>query len=140
MIIIIILVVLFLGKRKKLKELVILPKTAHNIAYEALRELKNKGYLKNGRVQEYYFELSSIMRQYVDARFSLPAPEMTTEEFLTALRDSNCLNAEQKNLMGDFLSGCDLVKFAQYIPDDKEIESTYEAARRFIDDTSTRSV
>lgn len=111
------------------------PLPAHETAFKALQELTNKAYLKTGKVREYYFELSDIVRHYVENRFQLRAPEMTTEEFLTTLKDSKILNAEQKILLKDFLSHCDMVKFAKYLPDEKESESSYESAKRFIEET-----
>lgn len=134
-IIITVLVVLFLKKRKKPEETVIPPVPAHETAYRAFDELMKKDCLKKGRVREYYFELSDIVRHYLENRFSLRAPEMTTEEFLSTLRDSDILNPGQKGLMREFLSHCDMVKFAKYLPDQKEAESSYESARKIVDET-----
>ncbi|GBD95326.1 MAG TPA: hypothetical protein ENG83_08285 [Nitrospirae bacterium] len=134
-IVITVLVLLFLKKRKKPEEIVIPPVPAHETAYRAFDELMKNDYLKKGHVQEYYFELSNIVRHYVENRFSLRAPEMTTEEFLSTLRDSDTLNSGQKGLMREFLSHCDMVKFAKYLPDQKEAESSYEAARKIVDET-----
>lgn len=129
------LVVLLRKKRRKKTEAVIASIPAHEIAYNALQKLLKKDYLKSGKIPEYYFELSSIIRRYVENRFELKAPEMTTEEFLTALRDSIALNSTQKGLVREFLSHCDLVKFARYLPDEREIQASYESAERFITQT-----
>ena len=134
-IVIIVLIVRLLKKRRKPHEIVTPPRPAHEIAYEALRELMNRDYLKAGKVREYYFELSDIVRHYIEARFQLKAPEMTTEEFLVTLKYSGVLNSEQKRDVRDFLSHCDMVKFAKYLPDQKEIELSYDSARKLIDGT-----
>jgi hypothetical protein len=134
-IIIIILALKFLIKRKKPEQIITLLRPAHETALEALRNLRNKDYLKAGRVREYYFELSDILRHYVEDRFQLRAPEMTTEEFLSTLKDSIVLNAGRQTLLKDFLSHCDMVKFAKYLPDEKESEASYESAKRFIEET-----
>jgi uncharacterized membrane protein len=139
-IIIIVLIVRFLKKRKKPQEIIIPPRPAHEIAYEALRELMNRDYLKAGKVREYYFELSDIVRHYIEDRFQLKAPEMTTEEFLATLKYSGVLNKEQKGDVRDFLSHCDMVKFAKYLPDQREIELSYDSARRLIDGTKETAV
>ena len=94
-----------------------------------------KEYLSTGKVQEFYFELSNIARHYIEDRFKLKAPEMTTEEFLTTLKKSEALNSEQKSLVKDFLSHCDMVKFAKYLPQKKEIDSSYESAKNLVDQT-----
>ncbi|MBI4849778.1 MAG: hypothetical protein HY808_14605 [Nitrospirae bacterium] len=134
-IIIAVLIYKFFKRKKKVKELVIPPKPAHETAYEALKELMNKDYLKSGRVREFYFELSNIVRYYVEDRFHLRAPEMTTEEFLVTLKDSKVLTTGQQGLLKDFLSHCDMVKFAKYLPGEKESEASYGSATRFIDET-----
>lgn len=108
---------------------------AHEAAYEALNELKRKNLLKTGDIKRFYSELSTIARRYIENRFGLRAPEMTTEEFLSSLKDRNELRSEHKTLLREFLSHCDMVKFAKYNPANKEIEASIEAAERFIDQT-----
>lgn len=139
-IIIIILILRSLKKRKKPQEILTPLRPAHEIAYEALRELMGRDYLKTGRVREYYFELSDIVRHYIEDRFQLKAPEMTTEEFLATLKYSGVLNSEQKGDMRDFLSHCDMVKFAKYLPEEKEIERSYDSAKKLIDRTKESAV
>ncbi len=139
-IIIIVLIVRLLKKRKKTQEIIIPPRPAHEIAYEALRELMGRDYLKAGKVREYYFELSDIVRHYIEDRFQMKAPEMTTEEFLATLKYSGVLNSEQKGDVRDFLSHCDMVKFAKYMPEQREIELSYDSARKLIDGTKETAV
>jgi hypothetical protein len=128
-------IVLFLKKRNKSKVIAVPPRPAHEIAYEAFERLLRRDYLKTGKVQEYYFDLSNIVRQYIENRFQLRAPEMTTDEFLATLKNAEVLNSEQKGLMKEFLSHCDMVKFAKYLPDEKETGSSYESAKKFIEET-----
>ena len=139
-VIIILLVVRLLKKRRTPQDIIPPPRPAHEIAYEALRELMGRDYLKAGKVREYYFELSDIVRHYIEDRFQLKAPEMTTEEFLATLKYSGVLTREQKGDMKDFLSHCDMVKFAKYLPDHTETELSYDSARRLIDSTKETTV
>lgn len=132
---VIVLVALLLRRRKKKEEIPTPLQPAHEIAYIALRDLMKKDYLRAGKIKEYYFELSNIIRRYIENRFQLRAPEMTTEEFLFTIRDSEILSFEQKGLMREFLLHCDIVKFANYHPDEKEVELIYELAKRFVDQT-----
>jgi hypothetical protein len=60
---------------------------------------------------------------------------MTTEEFLYSMRDTGTLTGRQKNTMKDFLSRCDVVKYARYNPDSTEIEGIFLTAKQFIDET-----
>ncbi|MCX5713641.1 MAG: hypothetical protein NT033_02300 [Candidatus Omnitrophica bacterium] len=108
---------------------------AHEIAFEQLEALRNKDYISKGQVKEYYSEISMIIRYYLENRFSLRAPEMTTEEFLAHVRDYSPLADEHKALLKEFLSRCDMVKFAKYAPSKEEIESVFDSAKNFIEQT-----
>ncbi|MEN8263558.1 MAG: BatD family protein [Nitrospirota bacterium] len=134
-VVIIVAIVMFLKNRKRTKEIIVPPRPAHEIAFEAFEELVKKDLLMNGRVNEYYFELSNIIRHYLENRFKLRAPEMTTEEFLSSLRQTDKLEADHKTLLREFMSHCDMVKFAKYLPAENEIESSYESARKLVEQT-----
>ncbi|MFC1808125.1 hypothetical protein ACFL0T_07185 [Candidatus Omnitrophota bacterium] len=111
------------------------PRPAHDIAYEALKALQAKCLPDHGLIKEYYFQLSNIARHYLEDRFSFKAPEMTTEEFLYSLRDSNELTGSHKNLLKEFLSQSDMVKFAKYGPTASEIDESFAHALRLVDET-----
>ncbi len=130
---------LFYIKNRKKKEIVIPPRPAYEIAYEALEELKRKKYLEDHKFNLYYVELSNIVRKYLENRFKLRATEMTTEEFLNNVKDNNTLSHKHKKLLRDFLLTCDLVKFAKYEPYDKEADLSFNAAKNLIDQTKTDS-
>lgn len=95
-------------------------------AWNRLRELQNRHYLEEGRFKEFYSELSDILRIYIEDRFDIHAPDMTTEEFLGNLKYSAVLTGQNKKDVSDFLTHCDMVKFAKY-------ESTMETAMRSLD-------
>ncbi len=133
------LVKLFLNKIKKgQKEFAYPSKPAHQIAYEALELLRNKNLPVIGNVKEYYIDLSDIVRHYIENRFDIRAPEMTTEEFLFSLRDSGDLTGTHKNLLKEFLSHCDMVKFAKYGPTQEEIEGSFNVAKKLVDETKAQ--
>ncbi|MEA3306109.1 MAG: hypothetical protein U9R52_04770, partial [Candidatus Omnitrophota bacterium] len=118
-------------------EKAVLSRPAHRLAYEALRELEKKNYIKQGKIKKYYIELSDIARHYLENRFNIKAPEMTTEEFLLKAKEAKELGSEHKNLLKGFLSHCDSVKFAKYGPSEKEISSSFESAKILIDQTKS---
>ncbi|MDD5408848.1 MAG: hypothetical protein PHC71_01995 [Candidatus Omnitrophica bacterium] len=121
---------------KKNKEGMITPKKpAHEVAYAQLEQLRAKDYISRGLIKEYYSEVSDIIRHYLENRFKLRAPEMTTEEFLSSAREAAELISEHKNLLKEFLLCCDLVKFAKYAPSADEINSIFNSAKNFIDQT-----
>jgi hypothetical protein len=53
-------------------------------ALRALGELSPE-WVGSGRAREYYYRLSEIVRGYIERKFAVAAPEMTTEEFLLKL-------------------------------------------------------
>jgi hypothetical protein len=125
----------FIFTKRKIKEMVPPPKPAHVIAYEALEDLTRRGLIAEGRIKEFYIDLSGIVRHYLEDRFRLKAPEMTTEEFLADVKQKKVLTSTQKELLRDFMSHCDLVKFARYGPTEEEIRSSVDSAKNLIDQT-----
>lgn len=79
--------------------------------------------------------VSDIVRVYLEERFSLRAPERTTEEFLQELQTSRLLTEAQKQTLGEFLANCDLVKFAQVEPLQPELQALHGIACRLVEET-----
>ncbi|QWR76413.1 BatD family protein [Candidatus Magnetomonas plexicatena] len=126
----------YLIKRRKLnKGKLPPPLRAHETAYEALRKLHEKNLISAGLIKDYFTELSLIVRVYIENRFFLKAPEMTTIEFLAMVKDSTVLTEAHKALLRDFLNRSDMVKFAKYGPTTDEIEMSFIAAKQFVDQT-----
>lgn len=124
---------IFLKRKKKKPKASPLP--AHIVAYEALAALEKKDYLRSGQIKAYYIELSGIVRRYIENRFNIRAPEMTTEEFLMKVKEDDALSVEQKGLLREFLESCDLVKFAKYEPVEQEAALSMSSAKRLIEQT-----
>ena len=125
-----------ISRRKKTKSAPAVPaKSAYDTAWEQLEALKARDLISQGKIKEYHIEISDIIRRYLEGRFSLNAPEMTTEEFLNSLRQGARLEIIHKDLLREFLGYCDLVKFAKYTPESREIELVWESARNFISQT-----
>jgi len=79
--------------------------------------------------------VSDTVRLYLEERFNFRAPERTTEEFLHELKATDLLQPQQKESLGEFLSVCDMVKFARYEPGQPELQALHESAVRLIDET-----
>ncbi len=111
------------------------PRPPHTIAFDALSTLRQEDLPSHARYEAYYIRLSGIVRAYIEARFGMKAPEMTTEEFLQAASGAQALSLDHRRLLQGFLERCDLVKFARYEPLRTEADEAFEAAHRFIQDT-----
>lgn len=129
-----VLIVLLIKKfRKKPEESavrVIIP--PHIKARQRIEQAKR--FLGDPRI--FCFEISSALRIYLEERFNLRAPERTTEEFLYDLQHTNVLTDAQKSLLTDFLTRCDLVKFARFEPTEPDLLELQESALKLVDETA----
>ncbi len=106
--------------------------TAYDRAWARLDRLQRSGLPDAGQLDAWYVELSDIVRRYIEERFRLRAPELTTEEFLLEARRAAGLSAPHRELLSAFLERCDRVKFARYSPGDDESREALDFARRFL--------
>ena len=90
--------------------------------------------------KEFCVLVSDTIRFYLEERFQFRAPERTTEEFLRELNATDLLVAEQKESLGKFLEGCDLVKFAKYEPGENELLELHGSAMKLVEETEPREV
>jgi hypothetical protein len=88
--------------------------------------------------EQFTVVVADTIRVYLEERFSFRAPERTTEEFLHELQNTEHLTPDQKQSLGEFLSRCDLVKFARYQPTEIELRELHAAANRLIDETEPK--
>lgn len=124
----------FFWRRHKSKEAPLPPAIPPYLrALQAMEALQRKDLPGQGLTKKFYAELSDILRQYIEYHLDLRAAEQTTEEFL--LTSAASLRPGHKRLLRDFMTHCDLVKFAEYQPDHEDIASALVLCRRFIDDT-----
>jgi hypothetical protein len=110
----------------------------HEVAADALRALRARRLHEAGEWKEFYSVLSGIVRRYLEDRFQVRAPEMTTEEFLTATTRGGALERTHRALLGQFLAESDLVKFARHVPAPGDAERAFAAAEHFVDETAPR--
>jgi hypothetical protein len=89
-----------------------------------------------GDPRAFIFATSDAVRFYLEGFFQLKAPERTTEEFLVELKSSQSLNPEQKRLLSEFLTECDLVKFAGHEPTESALRELHKSAVRLVEETS----
>lgn len=105
---------------------------AHEFAYEELERARDL--LNTGFIERFYVRISECVRKYLQNRFQMNAMEMATEEFLVVVQDAEELH-EYKELLGAFLSNCDLVKFARHPVNEEDAWRAYYSAKRLIDET-----
>ncbi|OQY27435.1 MAG: hypothetical protein B6244_10715 [Candidatus Cloacimonetes bacterium 4572_55] len=97
------------------------PRPSHEIAY--------------GEIKAFYIEISLIIRSYLGGRYEIDTLEMTTEELFRALDKAYDIEESHVDMIRKFSDGCDLVKFAKLIPQDKVNKGMIPNARQIIDET-----
>ncbi|MBN2828742.1 MAG: hypothetical protein JXR56_00310 [Candidatus Cloacimonetes bacterium] len=106
---------------------VIIP--AWEIALKSLEALKSAQLMQNGRFLDYYFELSSILRRFIEGYYNFNAAEMTTYEINDALSE---LDVEQRPEIKSFLLNCDMKKYAKQIPTMEDADNSYYWLYKYI--------
>jgi len=153
-------------RSRRAKQLVRIFRPAHELAYARLRTLVAENLVEQGRIKEFYERISGILRHYIEDRFDLHAPERTTEEFLAELRltgrsegflpsprgqdaretqgrdalatrGQDALMPADKQVLEEFLTHCDLVKFAKHEPTAGQIQRTFDLVKDFIERTKS---
>lgn len=113
------------------------PVPPHITALRRLDELLAEKLPEQEQFKLFYQRISSLTRTYIEDRYEIRAPELTTEEFLHQLSACQTALAAHRPALEHFLSFCDLVKFAEHTPQASDIVQTAEACRTFIISTSS---
>ena len=129
----------FWKKKKRRKVTPEIQPGPEEIAWQELDRLQVENLLATGKVKLFHLRISDILRRYIENRFGVKAPERTTEEFLIELSQAgtvdNVLLRNHTILLTDFLTQCDLVKFARHEPSMADCEKTVHICREFIERT-----
>jgi flagellar basal body-associated protein FliL len=112
------------NQKKKVEEEVY--KTPIEKATSLLNILEKKELWQKGEVKNYYSELTTIARTYIEETIEIPAMESTTAELIEALKQASKkkkmkLSQEAIQNLEGVLKQADLVKFAKVKPLDYEI-------------------
>lgn len=109
-------------------------KLAHERAFEALEHTRSL--MQPDTAREFSFQLSDVVRRYIEERFSVRTTQQTTSEFLLYMseRDSGPLSG-QRGLLHEFLGNCDRVKFARGTLTESEMAAMFQSAWQFVDAT-----
>lgn len=129
---------LLLVRAARSRRSVAVKRSAYEDAIGKLRALETRGAPTAEQADAWFVELSAIVRSYLERRYDIRAPELTTEEFLLVASRSPELTLAHSTQLSQFLERCDRVKFAGYRPDSDESIATLAAARAFVEETRLR--
>ncbi len=83
-----------------------------------------------------FVRLTDIVRNYLERRFQLKAPQQTTEEFMGDLnRSGSPLQDHQRRFLDEFMHASDLVKFASQPADEGLLEQAIGKAETLVNET-----
>ena len=131
-------VVLFVRFRRR-KEEEKKREPAHIVALRALDRYRSDKFWAPERQKTFYSGVTEILKAYIEERFAVDAPEMTTAELFDAIKGSRDIAPELYSELKDLFETADFVKFAKHtVPQDdnakvlpvavKFVTSTYQVA------------
>lgn len=100
-------------------------------AWVELDRLLKKGLPGRGRYKDFYVELTMVVRRYIQRKYGIRAPHLTTEEFLREAKPSDELRK--------FLEAADLVKFAGIEATPEMADAATESARTYLKGDTTEA-
>lgn len=136
---VVIVLAIWLLRRKKSKPVVVAPVQAspppaippHQAALQKLTILEQKQLWKHGGVEQFYAELSLIMREYLENTFRIPALESTTREILPLLKTAG-FPENLKGVLREILHESDMTKYAKHPPPEQYHEKALNMSRQLI--------
>ena len=112
-------VLLYLRIKRK-KPLISLPEAPplppDTRALQRLEQLRQQQWWQQGKVKEYYTELTDTVRVYLEEACGIQSTEMTTDQTLDAFHASPACNSDTESLLRQTLQAADMVKFAKSQP------------------------
>ena len=98
-------------------------------AWVELDRLLKKGLPGRGRYKDFYVELTMVVRRYVQRKYGIRAPHLTTEEFLREFGDEG---GGKKDELKRFLESSDMVKFAGVEATPEMADAATDSARGYL--------
>ena len=101
-------------------------------AWVELDRLIRKGLPGRGRYKDFYVELTMVVRRYVQRKYGIKAPHLTTEEFLRELSGRGDFAADRRAALQEFLESSDMVKFAGLKATPEMADAATDSARGYL--------
>ncbi|PID69338.1 MAG: hypothetical protein CR989_02315 [Flavobacteriales bacterium] len=141
-----VVILYFVFRKKKTPEEKLATIPPYELALQQLQALDKKQLWQQNKIKRYYFELTDILRNYIERELHIPAMESTSNELLTTLQDfnlsSSILDIPEETILKlrKLLNEADLVKFAKYVPLANEIEIHRKYTGEILDELQPKKV
>lgn len=102
-------------------------------AWVELDRLIKKGLPGRGRYKDFYVELTMVVRRYVQRKYGIKAPHLTTEEFLREIGQGSSAGVPTGSKdLERFLESADMVKFAGVEATPEMADEATDSARKYL--------
>jgi hypothetical protein len=127
----------WLGVRasKRRKEALKPKDPAYIVALRELDKYRSDKYWAPEKQKAFYSGITDALKYYMDERFGVDAPEMTTAELFDALKGEKDITPEMYGSLKDLFERADFVKFAKFIATDEENAGALPLAVSFVTTT-----
>ena len=105
------------------------------VALRKLDRYRGDKYWAADRQKAFYSGVTDTLKEYIDARFGVDAPEMTTAELFDALKGEKEITPESYQALRELFERADFVKFAKMVVSDEENATVLPVAVKFVTDT-----
>lgn len=107
-------------------------KRAEDNAIHALNLINEEKWPEQEKFMQFYIALTNAVRKFIEEKYHLHAPTLTTQEFLMNSSKYPGFDQEMRNRLNQFLNSADQVKFAKYSPSVEECRHAMQNAKALI--------
>ena len=108
---------------------------AYIVALRELDKYRSDKFWAPEKQKAFYSGITDALKVYMDERFGVDAPEMTTGELFSALKEEKDITPRMYSEMKDLFERADFVKFAKHIASDEENARVLPLAVGFVTTT-----
>lgn len=108
---------------------------AHIVALRELDKYRSDKYWAPERQKAFYSGITDALKVYMEDRFGVDAPEMTTAELFAALKSDKDITPELYSEMKALFERADFVKFAKFVVSDEDNARALPSAVMFVTST-----
>ncbi|MBQ4221533.1 MAG: hypothetical protein II665_02220, partial [Bacteroidales bacterium] len=111
----------------------------HIVALRSLEKTRSQKLWQTGKQKQFYTQVTDALRQYIAARYEVPALEQTSAEMFQDLEDK-AIDPALTDSLKELFTTADFVKFAKHAATDQENENAIPTAVRFVNETYMKQV
>ena len=108
---------------------------AYIVALRELDKWRGDKFWAPDKQKTFYSGITDTLKTYIEDRFGIDAPEMTTAELFAALKEAEDLPEELREQTRELYECADFVMFAKHLASEEENARALPTAVRFVTST-----